>query len=155
MDAEKLAGQFLEALCSLARTPVREIKGISGGELGTMGFLAASGGAASPSELSRFFQISTARVANILRGLEKKGYVERRLAGGDGRRITVTLTEAGQAMADEHTSLMRRDIRRLLEALGDEDAETLLRLTRRLTELLQTCPLESVAAQNTTGRSHS
>ncbi len=154
MDAEKLTEQFFEALSGLARTPVREIKGISGGELGIVGLLASRGGAASPSDLSRFFQISTARVANILRGLERRGWIERRPAGGDGRRITVTITEAGQAVADEHTARMRRDIRRLLEALGDKDAETLLRLVRRLAELLQTCPLESVAIPNTAERSH-
>jgi len=55
-------------------------------------------GPATSSALARIEQISPQSMGATLGGLEARGLVERRPDPRDGRRIVLSLTEAGQAM---------------------------------------------------------
>lgn len=149
-----IAREMLAALSDLARTPVRQVRGISGGELGTLGYLVMNLGGAAPSDISRFFCFSTARATNILTSLERKGWVERHPDPADRRRVTVTVTAAGRALVTEHTERMLRDIRRLMDGLGSPDAEELLRLVKRVVALYGSLSLENVGTGSVTGGIH-
>lgn len=55
------------------------------------------GGPATAAELARVEQISPQSIGVTLASLEKRGLVERNADPGDGRRIILSLTQAGHA----------------------------------------------------------
>ena len=91
----------------------------------------------SPSELARKSGLSDARIANILRALEKRGYVERRGCEHDRRRVEVLVTEKGRDVEARHFEEALDIIARFLEELGPEDTEALVRVTRRVGEVME------------------
>ena len=54
------------------------------------------GGPATPSALARLEQISPQSMGATLSALEARGLVERRPDPGDGRRVVISLSEAGR-----------------------------------------------------------
>ena len=77
-------------------------------ELGVLDHLARAG-ATSPSSLSDSEGVTSAAIAEILRGMEARGLVTRAKDPSDGRRIVVTLTAAGtQSLADRDVAVLRR-----------------------------------------------
>mgnify|MGYP002228846536 CR=1 FL=1 len=66
-----------------------------GGEMAVMRALMLAGGSLTPSELANRAWVSSARIANILRALEAKGWVEREHSKTDRRRVHVTVTDKG------------------------------------------------------------
>lgn len=67
-----------------------------GGEMAVMRALMLAGGSLTPSELADRAWVSSARIANILRALETKGWVEREHSKTDRRRVHVTVTDKGR-----------------------------------------------------------
>ena len=65
-----------------------------GGEMAVMRALMLAGGSLTPSELANRAWVSSARIANILRTLEAKGWVEREHSKTDRRRVHVTVTDS-------------------------------------------------------------
>ena len=116
MDTQSMAREMLESLSQLVRGPIRDLRGLSGGEMGMLVYLEVKNGAA-PTELGRFFGISSARVTNALNSLEKKGFVLRQPVPGDRRRVRVNITDAGTGQlhaseyhpADERSGRERRE----------------------------------------------
>ena len=51
----------------------------------------------TPSQIAESSHLSPARVANVLRALEEKGWITRSHDTRDRRRVTVTLTTIGEA----------------------------------------------------------
>lgn len=146
-----MAEEMLETLCELARTPVRHMRGVTGGELGTLGYLVMGWGGAAPSDISRYFCISTARATNIISSLERKGWVERHPHPDDRRRVGITVTDSGRAVVTEYMGRILRNIRRVLDGLGEADAREFLRLVKRVVSLCWILPMEGMAAANITG----
>ena len=91
----------------------------------------------SPSELARKAGVSDARIANTLRALEKRGYVERRGCEHDRRRVEVLVTEKGYEVASKHFEECLDLIARFLEELGPEDTESLVRVVGRIGEVME------------------
>ena len=134
MDTQSMAREMLESLSQLVRGPIRDLRGLSGGEMGMLVYLEVQKGAA-PTELGRFFGITSARVTNALNSLEKKGYVLRQPVPGDRRRVLVNVTEAGSARVREHLNATLQDVTRLMDAMGEKDAREFLRLVKRGVQL--------------------
>ena len=134
MDTQSMAREMLESLNQLVRGPIRDLRGLSGGEMGMLIYLKVKNGAA-PTELGRFFGISSARVTNALNSLEKKGFVLRQPVPGDRRRVRVNITDAGRTVVQEQVSCTLQNITRLMNALGENDAKEFLRLTKRVEQL--------------------
>lgn len=86
----------------------------------------------TPTELARYFSLSTARVAAILNHLEKKGYIRRIHDTEDRRKVYVSPTEEGIGVAGEKMEELHSKARSLLEALGPEDAREYVRLTGKV-----------------------
>ena len=91
----------------------------------------------SPSELARKAGVSDARIANTLRALEKRGYVERRGCEHDRRRVEVLVTEKGYEVASKHFEECLDLIARFLEELGPEDTESLVHVVGRIGEVME------------------
>lgn len=107
-----------------------------GGEMAVMRALMLAGGSLTPSELADRAWVSSARIANILRALEAKGWVEREHSKTDRRRVHVTVTEKGR----QDLEIKRREFEDraavFLEQLGEADTNELVRLLRRTNQII-------------------
>ena len=96
----------------------------------------AAGGSLTPSELADRAWVSSARIANILRALEAKGWVEREHSKTDRRRVHVTVTDKGF----QDLEIKRREFENrtaaFLEQLGETDTQEMVRLLRRANEII-------------------
>ena len=100
--------------------------------------LAAVAGEANPtpSQIAESSHLSPARVANVLRALEEKGWITRSHDTQDRRRVTVTLTEQGEAERAERRAKFDKQGAEFLRKLGDKDAREALRILKRCNEIL-------------------
>ncbi len=84
-------------------------------------------GAATPGELARIEHISPQAMGVTLSVLEEQGLVERRPDPADGRRVIVSLTEAGRRAArDKRTARTEQLAKALSEGFTGEELRTLL-----------------------------
>src|SRR5262245_40237723 len=86
----------------------------------------------SARDISRALATDKAWVGLTVQKLEKRGFVRRVSDKQDGRRTLVSLTRQGKDVHDAIMANARRRQRRLLGALGDRDAETLVASLERL-----------------------
>jgi DNA-binding MarR family transcriptional regulator len=82
-------------------------------------------------ELSDKMGVSTARIASILKGLEKKDFLRRETDLRDRRRVAVFLTPKGRETAREHYEMISHFASEFFRRLGEQDTLELLRLIER------------------------
>ena len=134
-DFRSLAREFFQAACARPAPMSSRFDGVNRGEIATLSYLRARGDM-TPSEISGCKGISTARVANILASLEKKGLVKRIQDTRDRRKIIVRITEAGARLADQKYEELLDDLEQMMRGLGEKDAREFLRLTRQANAVL-------------------
>ena len=92
----------------------------------------------SPAEIAGCLGVSAARVANILNSLERKGFVVRHFDETDRRRICVEITAQGRQAAQADRLRVRDSIHHLLEHLGEEDSQELVRILHKIVDTMKT-----------------
>lgn len=138
-EINDLASEFLHAMPHLHRSrPQKQITESMRGEHFIVQYINIMGRKVQPSEISAEMEISTARVAAALNGLEKKGMIRREIDPSDRRRILVDLTDVGRERADEVSEHMMYGVRMLFEYLGIDDSRDLVRLVKRMSGFMQT-----------------
>ena len=75
--------------------------------------------------------LTTGRIANILKALERKGLIARTPDEEDRRRVHVALTGAGRDRAERLYERMLARLARTFSRLGETDTRELIRLTDR------------------------
>lgn len=86
----------------------------------------------SPSRLQATMLFTSGGVSNLLRRVEKKGYVRRLADPADGRGILVELTPTGFALVEAAMADHAAVERRLCAMLGGEEQEQLAGLLSRM-----------------------
>ncbi|TPQ19437.1 MarR family winged helix-turn-helix transcriptional regulator [Streptomyces sporangiiformans] len=76
---------------------------------------------AAPSRIAAATGLQRTNLSTVLRGLEQKGFIERRTHSGDGRGVTVHSTERGR----NNTILVRREWATTLAEAANHDTEHL------------------------------
>ncbi|MFR1983359.1 MAG: MarR family winged helix-turn-helix transcriptional regulator [Christensenellaceae bacterium] len=76
--------------------------------------------------------VRVGRIANLLKATEAKGYVVRRRDEEDGRKVWVTITDAGREEGVRRKEEIVSRCKEVLERLGEEDTENILRILRKL-----------------------
>ncbi|MFI7503221.1 MarR family winged helix-turn-helix transcriptional regulator [Streptomyces sp. NPDC049687] len=77
--------------------------------------------AAPPSRIAAATGLQRTNLSTVLRGLEDKGFIERRAHSGDGRGVTVHSTERGRS----NTVLVRKEWAATVSAAADHDTRHL------------------------------
>lgn len=131
MAYEDIAAQMLDVhLNWLVNGPnVLALAGAQG-ENALLIALLRSDEAPTPGDLSHRLNLTSGRVANILRQLEGKGLITRTRDGADKRRIKVSLTERGVLRAQEALDRMAAHDRMVFQKLGEDDVREWMRLSR-------------------------
>lgn len=138
MDYTKLAEEFLEKMHLLKRTkPQKRVDETMRGEMFALQYIYRHGADVLPSAISDEVDISTARIAATLNGLESKGLITRQIDTSDRRRILVNLTESGRELAESVGREMLSDMSKMFSILGEKDAKEYLRITGRILEIMQ------------------
>lgn len=104
---------------------------ITRGELGILRYLDQCG-TSSPSVLAEKFNVTTSRIANTLKPLEKKGYVRRDVNPDDHRGIIVTITPEGRVYGKERYQEAIAEVERRLSVLSSSERERLACLVEKL-----------------------
>jgi DNA-binding MarR family transcriptional regulator len=85
------------------------------------------GGPATPSELARAEQITPQGMGATLNELARRGLVERRPDPNDGRRVFMSLTEAGRELVhSKRTARMRQLAQALADGFTRQELEILM-----------------------------
>ena len=83
-------------------------------------------------DIEDFFQISNPTVTEILRALEKKGLVERRVNPDDIRSKLLGTTEKAEAIRDDIREVEKELSRRISASLTDDEQKELLLLLNKI-----------------------
>ena len=125
---ERLLFELLIRACRAHRRVVdRQFAclGIYGGQHHMLMYLAHLGGSAAQSDLNRGMDVSAATTANMLKRLEAGGYITREAQASDGRRNTVTLTDAGREVVDKSHRMFDRTDQAMFSGLTEEALDSL------------------------------
>jgi len=137
MNYTELAAELIDKMGVLHKArPHKHINEALRGEACVLIYIAHTGGGVLPGEICHEMDVSTARVAATLNGLEKKGLITRRIDQNDRRKILVDLTGEGKALAKKHQRSVTEAAAKMLELLGEHDAREYTRITGRLAETL-------------------
>ncbi len=90
-------------------------------------------------DLSNELMLTSGRVANILKSLEKKRYIARRVQEKDRRWVQVLLTKEGKQYIEDFYERKVQGLADLLEQMGEEDAGEFVRLLRKIVLIMSTC----------------
>ena len=91
----------------------------------------------TPSVIAERAHLTSARTANVLRSLEEKGWVTREHATDDRRRVTVSLTEAGDAERVRRRREFEEQATAFLARLGEDDAREAIRILKRCNQIVE------------------
>ena len=133
---DELAQELLRELGQLGRAVGPKALNATRGETTVLMTLFRSEEPLTPGSLGSFAQVSSARMANILRALEEKGLVTRAHSSEDRRSVRVALTDEGRRRAGAIRQERTQAVVRYLEALGPDDAAELVRIVRRSRDIL-------------------
>ena len=151
MDYRDLAAGLLSQLPELHRArPQKDIDEALRGEAFVLHFIASRGGDVLPGEISHEMDVSSARVAAALNRLEDKGFITRRIAQNDRRKILVSVTEEGKAESETHQRAVLEIAAGMLSRLGEYDAREYVRITGKLVQIISKAEQEGYPCCNST-----
>ena len=135
-DFGQLSLELLKEFGGLGRRMSPGMRNAARGEIGVMRALDAADAPLTPTQIAERTHLSSARVANVLRSLEEKGSIAREHSREDRRRVTVSLTPAGQAEIARGKAEFEAQASAFLAQLGPEDTHEALRILRRVNQII-------------------
>lgn len=141
-DFSLLAHELFEQFARLGHSVRPDTRNFTRGEAGVIRTLHLADDAGehglTPTQIAERSYLSSARTANVLRALESKGWIRRKHDTADRRRVTVTLTEAGEEERARRRARMDAEAGEFLRQLGAHDASEAIRILKRCNEILST-----------------
>ena len=133
MNYENIAAELLQIRAEFARiTEHQVINEFARGEFFVLNYLLVHEDTAYPKELSREMKVSSARIAALLNQTDKKGWTMRTADAEDSRQTLITMTESGREAIMNKKKEIFDMVVEMLQELGEEDAQELLRIKRRI-----------------------
>ena len=87
-------------------------------------------------ELARELGVSTARIAALLKTMEKNGLIVRQRSAEDARLTVVRITQAGGECYERMREQILEKIELLIEKVGKDDLEEFIRISNKIREAL-------------------
>jgi MarR family transcriptional regulator, repressor for mepA len=83
-------------------------------------------------DLAEVFQRRGASITSMLQGLEKKGYIERRIPENNERQKNIFVLPKGKALVEETNEAFYAAEKELVHALNEEEVQQLTELLRKI-----------------------
>lgn len=102
------------------------------------------------SQIADYINIPMSTATGMVERLVKKGYIERNRSDSDRRIVTISLTKAGRALAEDMKTRIMSILKLLMENLTDEEEALLLSIFTKVTDLFSGIkPVESDVTEGT------
>lgn len=102
-----------------------------------LGFLACSGREVSAGEISEYMNVSTARVAVLLKKMSDKGLIVKKNDPNDGRRVMVSITDLGQELLTEKQNEIILYGSAVVEHFGVERVRDFIQACREIRDVVE------------------
>lgn len=136
MENMSLAVELLDRMQALHRAkPQKSIVDAIQGEGFVLHYIASRNGDVLPGDICGGMNVSSARIAQTLNNIEKKGWITRRIDTNDRRRIIISLTPDGRDAAEKHYQEVLGAAVSMLDTLGERDAKEYVRIIGRLADI--------------------
>ena len=137
MDISEDAKEYLDRLHScIPRLFYSEIDATRRGFGFVLGYLEQADKEVCAGDLSKELNVSTARIAALLKKMEQNKLITRSPSPEDARRTVVGITPAGIAAINEMRSQALRKIELLLTKVSREDLETYIRISQQIKDVI-------------------
>lgn len=93
-----------------------------------------------PGRVAEIAHTTPSALSQTFKTLEEKGLIERHRASGDYRAVSVSLTEEGERFAAEGRRLRDEHMDAVMEHVGVEDMQHLVRIMRKVVEFHEQDP---------------
>lgn len=138
MDIQKTAEELSQMHVDQAKLLAQMGSAISAsGEVGVLLWLSQRTHDTFAIDVVEHFGLTPGRVANIIKRLEQRGYIERIQAADDQRKVRIFLTDSGRERAQVFYDEMNTSHAHILEALGEEEAAYAMRILRHIISLIE------------------
>ncbi|MBD5469671.1 MAG: MarR family transcriptional regulator [Lachnospiraceae bacterium] len=137
MSSRKDAQKFMEKLySSIPRFFYSELETTQRGFGFVLSYLEQADSEVNAGDLSKKLNVSTARIAALLKKMEQSGLITRRTSPKDARRIVVEITPSGIALVDGMREQTLHRIELLLAQVSKEDLETYIRISHQIKKVM-------------------
>ena len=134
---EQLAQEMMHIFERKGPVPPRDrINTLMRGEMAVLRLLEQEDRRMTAGEICRLLDMKTPRIAAVLGSLEKKGLIDRSEDAEDRRRVIVSLNDEGKATCLQKKREAAGYLQRMLERLGEKDAQEFVRLMCRVHEIM-------------------
>ncbi len=99
-------------------------------------YLAKANRPVSAVEISRFMNVSTARVAVLLRTMSEKGLIIKTVDGSDARKVCVSISEKGKEHINEANTQFMELMTEIITKVGVERMETFLEISQEINAVI-------------------
>ena len=113
-------------------------------EMGVLNIIAETPGPHTPLLLAELLGVSKPMITAHLTELAKKGYIEKRQSLEDKRVFNVLPTEKALALVESAKMDLNRHLERLVQEMGEDEFDQLVRLAQKANEILQAERLAAV-----------
>lgn len=135
MGERSLARELHDAFGNLSkRKQHRYATESARGEAGVLNYLTFQEDGVSAGQLKEKINVGSGRMADILKSLESKSLIRRNTNTEDYRKVIVSITEEGKRTAEERRKTVQKGYEGLIEYLGTEETQELIRLLKRVDE---------------------
>lgn len=132
-QAQELLSEFISCM---PKTFYRDLDATKRGAYFILAYLARAEGVVVAGDFSRMLQVSTARIAALLKRMEQRGLITRHHDLEDARRTVVEITSAGIEMLEKIKEQALQKVERLLERFSKEELQTFIRLSYKIRQAL-------------------
>lgn len=88
-------------------------------------------------DLAKNLEVSTARIAVLLRKMEERGYVHKSFCESDGRKTIITITEDGKLKVKKQKEKMLDLMEKIIIDVGEEDLDYLFQILEKLNSSIE------------------
>lgn len=89
------------------------------------------------STIAEHLKVTPSAISRMLKGLEEKELIIRKINKNDRRNTYVTLTEKGELVMKKVESEMNEITQNVILAMGEEDSKTLIVLFNKLVDVME------------------
>ncbi|MEM1025961.1 MAG: MarR family transcriptional regulator [Myxococcota bacterium] len=131
-DVERVAGGLHIASRLISAATARAVRGQEISAAEATFILKLKQGLGSPSQIATCLGLDPSNVSRMMRNLEARGLVRRSMVEENRARISVTLTDAGEAAASQVAPAIRHAESAVLAALDEDEIKQMRRWLERV-----------------------